>query len=336
MKKVFDAFVLRGQAVRGLSFFGLVAGLFCACSESSSVAGTAEEPNQIAEERSSSSEVILTPEGEESSSSEYVQIEGFSSSDVAPISSSVNVLSSSSHDGQTSSSSNEISVRPPVSSSSSDVSDDAPQTVSSSSIAPGSDSDGEPVNPPSNGVPPITLDAFIKQYGVTDVKFDENVLAYNLVYEKRCGLASDDCVDAPTVYEQFHRPGLFQNVDPSVIVELFPKAANFIAGIPGNEASCPFHLLNVSRELADGYVSPDAGFVLSEITSQTLTVTVLKTNTCEDDYKERVFGILFRSCDLSENPIIKYQQHEGERTMECAPLGNIDFTSERVNQSLLN
>ncbi len=55
------------------SFIGLSAGLFCACSDSSSVAGTAEEPNQIAVEDVSS--VIL------SSSS---NIDSNSSSSVVP------------------------------------------------------------------------------------------------------------------------------------------------------------------------------------------------------------------------------------------------------------
>ena len=62
------------------SFIGLSAGLFCACSDSSSVAGTAEEPNQIAVEDVSSSSLGNVP-----SSSSNIDSESSSSIVVGPV-----------------------------------------------------------------------------------------------------------------------------------------------------------------------------------------------------------------------------------------------------------
>lgn len=270
------------------SFIGLSAGLFCACSDSSSVAGTAEEPNQIAVEDVSSSSVIL------SSSS--------------MVSSSSSVIPSGSEE-------------------------------SSSSIAsPGSDSDDQPaVVPPSNGEQPKTLDNFVKQY-VNDVntKFDDNVLAYNLVYEKQCGGASDDCEDAATVYYELTTPGLHKDMDMSHVEMMFPQTIDLLSKTPSVDEYCPFYLLNISPLGMDGYYSPETGFVLANIEGDKLTVIALRSRTCESTDKDRVFGILFRYCgELSSNPKIEYIEPDGIFTMECRPANSIDVSSEWVNKNLL-
>ncbi len=289
------------------SFIGLSAGLFCACSDSSSVAGTAEEPNQIAVEDVSSSSVIL------SSSS--------------MVSSSSSVIPSGSEESSSSSSS---SIQIPG--------DDKPQLSSSSNTPPGSESDDRPaVVPPSNGEQPKTLDNFVKQY-VNDVntKFDDNVLAYNLVYEKQCGGASDDCEDAAPVYYELTTPGLHKDMNMSHVEMLFPKTRDHLAKTPSVDEYCPFYLLNISPLGMDGYYSPETGFVLANIEGDKLTVIALRSHTCESTDKDRVFGILFRYCgELSSNPKIEFTEPDGDFTTECRPANSIDVSSEWVNKILL-
>lgn len=270
------------------SFIGLSAGLFCACSDNASVAGTAEEPNQVAVEDVSSSSVIL------SSSS--------------MVSSSSSVIPSGSEES------------------------------SSSITPPGSESDGRPaVVPPSNGEQPKTLDNFVKQY-VNDVntKFDDNVLAYNLVYEKQCGGASDDCEDAAPVYYELTTPGLHKDMDMSHVEMLFPKTIDYLAKTPSVDEYCPFYLLNISPLGMDGYYSPETGFVLANIEGGKLTVIALRSHTCESTNKDRVFGILFRYCgELSSNPKIEFIESDGRFETECRPANSIDVSSEWVNENLL-
>lgn len=259
------------------SFIGLSAGLFCACSDSSSVAGTAEEPNQIAVEDVSSSSS---------------QIPG----------------------------------------------DDKPQLSSSSVTPPGSESDDAPaVVPPSNSEQPKTLDNFVKQY-VNDVntKFDDNVLVYNLVYEKQCGGASDDCEDAAPVYYELTTPGLHKDMDMSHVEMLFPKTIDYLAKTPSVDEYCPFYLLNISPLGMDGGYTPETGFVLANIESDKLTVIALRSHTCENTDKYRVFGILFRYCgELSSNPKIEFIESDGRFETECRPANSIDVSSEWVNKNLL-
>ncbi|MCQ2105548.1 MAG: hypothetical protein MJZ26_07125 [Fibrobacter sp.] len=281
------------------SFIGLSAGLFCACSDSSSVAGTAEEPNQIAVEDVSSSSI---------------QIPGQAGDVVEPQSSSSVILSSSSVilDPDRGSSS---SITPPSSGS-----DDAPAVV-----------------PPSNGVEPKTLDNFVKQY-VNDVntKFDDNVLAYNLVYEKQCGGASDDCEDATPVYYELTTPGLHKDMDMSHVEMLFPKTIDYLAKTPSVDEYCPFYLLNISPIGMDGGYTPETGFVLANIEGGKLTVIALRSHTCENTDKYRVFGILFRYCgNLSLDSIIEFIEPDGNFTTECRPANSIDVSSEWVNKNLL-
>ncbi|PWJ60857.1 hypothetical protein BGX12_13427 [Fibrobacter sp. UWR4] len=270
------------------SFIGLSAGLFCACSDNPSTAGTAEEPNQIAIEDVSSSSVIL------SSSS--------------MVSSSSSVIPSGSEES------------------------------SSSFTPPGSERDDRPtVVPPSNSELPKTLDNFVKQY-VNDVntKFDDNVLAYNLVYEKQCGGASDDCEDAAPVYYELTTPGLHKDMDMSHVEMMFPKTIDYLAKTPSVDEYCPFYLLNISPLGMDGYYSPEAGFVLANIEGGKLTVIALRSHTCESTNKDRVFGILFRYCgELSSNPKIEFIESDGRFETECRPANSIDVSSEWVNKILL-
>lgn len=270
------------------SFIGLSAGLFCACSDSSSVAGTAEEPNQIAVEDVSSSSVVL------SSSS--------------MVSSSSSVIPSGSEESSS-------SITPPSSGS-----DDAPAVV-----------------PPSNSEQPKTLDNFVKQY-VNDVntKFDDNVLAYNLVYEKQCGGASDDCEDAAPVYYELTTPGLHKDMNMSHVEMLFPKTIDYLAKTPSVDEYCPFYLLNISPIGMDGYYTPETGFVLANIEGGKLTVIALRSHTCESTNKDRVFGILFRYCgNLSLDSKIEFIEPDGNFTTECRPANSIDVSSEWVNKNLL-
>ncbi len=324
------------------SFIGLSAGLFCACSDNVSVAGTAEEPNQIAIEDVSSSSVTLNDsEGSSSSSSDVPNSSSStipSSSSVIPVDDEESSSSSIQIPGQAGNDDGARSSSSLILSSSSVILD--PDRGSSSSITPpGSNNDDRPaVVPPSNGVEPKTLDNFVKQY-VNDVntKFDDNVLAYHMVYEKQCGGASDDCEDATPVYYELTTPGLLKDMDMSHVEMMFPKTIDYLAKTPSiDEEYCPFYLLNISPVGMDGGYTPETGFVLTNIEDDKLTVIALRSHTCENTDKYRVFGILFRHCgELSSNPKIEFIESDGRFETECRPANSIDVSSEWVNKNLL-
>ncbi|MCQ2103666.1 MAG: hypothetical protein MJY98_10650 [Fibrobacter sp.] len=317
------------------SFIGLSAGLFCACSDSSSVAGTAEEPNQIAvEDVSSSSCQIPGQAGNDNGScaGNDGEMQSSSSVDVGPVpntstSSSSFTMSSSSIILNPNQQTNDFH-RPPSSDS-----DDQPAVVPPAS---GSDEEQD-VTPPGNGEQPKTLDNFVKQY-VNDVntKFDDNVLAYHMVYEKQCGGASYDCEDVAPVYYELTTPGLHKDMDMSHVEMLFPKTIDYLAKTPSVDEYCPFYLLNISPVGMDGGYTPETGFVLANIENDKLTVIALRSHTCENTDKDRVFGILFRYCgELSLDSKIEFIEPDGRFETECRPANSIDVSSEWVNKNLV-
>lgn len=261
----------------------LFALLFAGCSENTSVAGTAEEPNEFAIELESSSS-----NGESSSSNEE-----FSSS--AMISSSSKVVSSSS---ETISSSSE-----PLPSSSSFV------EMSSSSRV----SDMKPVN--------SSLESYMAQFGLDSIQFMDGMLAARSErYQAPPTSADPDHQSASATEFDGPWPIAFVQQNIYALRDFFPEAymeyAGLVDSIKNGTASdsCKLYMLNVQGN------SKSIGFVIADISRDTVDVLAISAESCKIKTDKRVFRFLFRYCgEIDSRPEIVYTTVEADIPADKCP-----------------
>ena len=242
-----------------------------ACSDK--IAGTAEEPNQIANgDGSSSSSISETKNGHPTI---------LSSSDTQPApTTSPSSSSQPEREGYT-----PIQIDP---------------TPSSSSNKSSSGNDSSSGGFPSFGTPDTdqinTLDNYLNYYGITEVAFAENVLAYNVTF-KSCDTSQETCFESPSI-AKIKTIGLHKITQDDIndLHSLFPKATSMMSI---TQDGCPLYVLNIND------TSP-AVHVLTKISNETIAITEVHDN-C--DYEKRPFdmyvGFLFEYCgELSESPKI--------------------------------
>ena len=245
MKK-FDLYLLFASA-------SLFAAIFAAgCSDSPSVAGTAEEPNELAIELESSSSA------EEPSSSATV-----SSSGVTVSSSSVYSSAAVSSSGTVQSSSSVVE------SSSSRTVESSSDVVMSSSGTQQGGNDGS-----NNILDPTSLDFVLKAFGIEDYTFDSNVLALHTI-------VGNEGSNSPPMATEFDGPGLHPIVQQNIgaLEEFFPEAAKEQAGLIVNGYmgdSCKLYMANIwdTDNNAVAYIVADIG-------KDTLTVVDVVMDGCE-------------------------------------------------------
>ena len=244
MKK-FELYLLSASAI-------LFAAIFAAgCSDSPSVAGTAEEPNELAIELESSSSA------EEPCSSATVS------------SSSVTVSSSSVY------SSAAVSSSGTVQSSSSVVESSSSRTVESSSGEVMSSSGKQQGG--NNILDPTSLDFVLKAFGIEDYTFDSNVLALHTI-------VGNEGSNSPPMATEFDGPGLHPIVQQNIgaLEEFFPEAAKEQAGLIDSIVngymgdSCKLYMANIwdTDNNAVAYIVADIG-------KDTLTVVDVVMDGCE-------------------------------------------------------
>ena len=246
MKK-FELYLLSASAI-------LFAAIFAAgCSDSPSVAGTAEEPNELAIELESSSSA------EEPSSSEAV-----SSSGVTVSSSSVYSSAAVSSSGTVQSSSSVVE-----SSSSRTVESSSGEVMSSSGKQQGGNDSG------NNILDPTSLDFVLKAFGIEDYTFDSNVLALHTI-------VGNEGSNSPPMATEFDGPGLHPIVRKEVVEDFFPAAAKEQAGLIDSIVngymgdSCKLYMANIwdTDNNAVAYIVADIG-------KDTLTVVDVVMDGCE-------------------------------------------------------
>ena len=289
--------------------------LLCSgCSESDKLAGTAEEPNELAyqDQPLSSSE---KPDTLESSSSK--QVKSNSSSEREKSSSS----SSKEPDKPKSSSSSKAPEKPETSSSapgSSSSSEKPPDgndpfdgdqnESSSSSKIPASSSskepgDGDTQSPPTQTTPkPLTLSDYIALFDLEDMPFDTTVMASIATKEDSFTQQQPPAAQAT----EFDGIGVHQFVKQNIYAlnELFPIAAKqykeLADAIANDSAECGLYLLNIRGS------SENVGHLLTKVSPDTMTVVDIVASNCLTNTNGKLVRFLFSYCgDVDRDPIIK-------------------------------
>ena len=311
MTKLFNKFLT--VSVAAFSAFSL-----SACSDK--IAGTAEEPNQIAQGTESSSSA------ESSNSSENPNgLPDLSSNSSVP-SPTINISSSSEseRDGF-----DPITINPTPSSSSKSTSGNGgfPSFGNPDCHCP---SDSK-CYCGSDGAPAYTLDDYLKNYNITDVSYDENVLAFNKTYDSQL---EDVYNSAKVNTSQLRSIGLHKITRENLggLGALFLRASVNMGGmlyekdgvVSRTQGGCQLYVLNV-------YDTSPVIHVLTEISKDTIKITDVHDN-C--NYEPRPFdmhvGFLFEYCgELSENPKIDITFKLNE-SMKCGTVDYDEYISKKL------
>ena len=289
-----------------------------ACSDK--IAGTAEEPNQIAQGTESSSSA------ESSNSSENPNgLPDLSSNSSVP-SPTTNISSSSQSERD---SFDPITINPTPSSSSKSTSGNGgfPSFGNPDCHCP---SDSK-CYCGSDGAPAYTLDDYLKNYNITDVSYDENVLAFNKTYD---GQLEDVYNSAKVNTSQLRSIGLHKITRENLggLGALFLKASVNMGGmlyekdgvVSRTQGGCQLYVLNV-------YDTSPVIHVLTEISKDTIKITDVHDNCDYEPYPfEMHVGFLFEYCgELSESPKIDITFKLNE-SMKC---GTVEY-DEYINKKL--
>lgn len=302
--------------------------LLCSgCSESDKLAGTAEEPNELAyqDQPLSSSE---KPDTLESSSSKQVKSS-----------------SSSSERAKSSSSSSQEPVKPKSSSSvvdndkpgtsssapaSSSSSEKPPQGIqppdendkSSSSSVPSSSSfkdpgDGNTHTPPQSSTPenPPSLSDYIAIFGLEDMPFDTTVMASIATKEDTSSPQQPPAAQT----SEFDRIGVHQFVKQNIyaLQDLFPIAAKqykeLATAIANDSAECGLYLLNIRGS------SENVGHLLTNVTPDSMTVVDIVAPNCMTNTNGKLVRFLFSYCgDVNSDPeIVRTSVTSDVPTKQC-------------------
>ena len=317
MTKLFNKFLT--ISVAAFSAFSL-----SACSDK--IAGTAEEPNQFAFGTQSSSSTDRSIESDSGKSIETPNDYPIITSSATSPTPSVQISSSSrsEEDGYI-----PIHTDPAPSSSSTGGSGGA-----------GSPSFGNPdCHCPSDskcycgsdGAPAYTLDDYLKNYNITEVTYDENVLAFNKTYD---GQLEDVYNSAKVNTSQLRSIGLHKITRENLggLGALFLRASVNMGGmlyekdgvVSRTQGGCQLYVLNV-------YDTSPVIHVLTEISKDTIKITDVHDN-C--NYEPRPFdmhvGFLFEYCgELSENPKIDIT-FKLKESMKCGTVDYDEYISKKL------
>ena len=282
-----------------------VAALLCAgCSDSDNLAGTAEEPNELAyqeQEDSSSSEQIKSS----SSSSERTKKSSSSSSKepAKPKSSSSVVDNDKPGTSSSAPASSSSSEKPPQGIQPPDEND-----KSSSSSVPSSSSfkdpgDGDTHTPPQSSTPenPPSLSDYIAIFGLEDMPFDTTVMASIATKEDTSSPQQPPAAQT----SEFDRIGVHQFVKQNIyaLQDLFPIAAKqykeLATAIANDSAECGLYLLNIRGS------SENVGHLLTKVTPDSMTVVDIVAPNCTTNTNGKLVRFLFSYCgDVDSDPEI--------------------------------
>ena len=283
------------------------------CSESDKLAGTAEEPNELAyqDQVSSSSK---EPDTLISSSSERVKSSSSSSEKTSSSSSSQEPVKPKSSSSVVDNDKPGTSSSAPASSSSSEK---PPQGIqppdendkSSSSSVPSSSSfkdpgDGDTHTPPQSSTPenPPSLSDYIAIFGLEDMPFDTTVMASIATKEDTSSPQQPPAAQT----SEFDRIGVHQFVKQNIyaLQDLFPIAAKqykeLATAIANDSAECGLYLLNIRGS------DETAGHLLTGVSADTMTVVDIVAPNCQKNTSGKLVRFLFSYCgDVDRDPVIK-------------------------------
>lgn len=301
--------------------------LLCSgCSESDKLAGTAEEPNELAyqDQVSSSSK---EPDTLISSSSERVKSSSSSSEKTSSSSSSQEPVKPKSSSSVVDNDKPGTSSSAPASSSSSEK---PPQGIqppdendkSSSSSVPSSSSfkdpgDGDTHSPPQSSTPenPPSLSDYIAIFGLEDMPFDTTVMASIATKEDTSSPQQPPAAQT----SEFDRIGVHQFVKQNIyaLQDLFPIAAKqykeLATAIANDSAECGLYLLNIRGS------SENVGHLLTNVTPDSMTVVDIVAPNCMTNTNGKLVRFLFSYCgDVNSDPeIVRTSVTSDVPTKQC-------------------
>ena len=287
-----------------------VAALLCTgCSESDNLAGTAEEPNELAyQEQEDSSSSERTKKSSSSSSKEPAKPKS-SSSSKAP------EKPDTSSSAPASSSSSELPPHgvEPFDGDQNESSSSSKIPASSSSKEPG---DGDTQSPPTQTTPKQpTLSDYIAYFGLEDMPFDSTVMASVAMREE-----SSSPQDPPSAQAtEFDGIGVHQFVKQNIYAlnELFPIAAKqykkLADAIKNDSAECGLYLLNIRGS------NETAGHLLTGVSADTMTVVDIVAPNCMTNTNGKLVRFLFSYCgDVNSDPeIVRTSVTSDVPTKQC-------------------
>lgn len=296
------------------------------CSESDKLAGTAEEPNELAyqDQVSSSSK---EPDTLISSSSERVKSSSSSSEKTSSSSSSQEPVKPKSSSSVVDNDKPDTSSSAPASSSSSEK---PPQGIqppdendkSSSSSVPSSSSfkdpgDGDTHTPPQSSTPenPPSLSDYIAIFGLEDMPFDTTVMASIATKEDTSSPQQPPAAQT----SEFDRIGVHQFVKQNIyaLQDLFPIAAKqykeLATAIANDSAECGLYLLNIRGS------SENVGHLLTNVTPDSMTVVDIVAPNCMTNTNGKLVRFLFSYCgDVNSDPeIVRTSVTSDVPTKQC-------------------
>ena len=296
-----------------------VAALLCAgCSDSDNLAGTAEEPNELAYQDqpiSSSKE----PDAQISSSSERTKKSSSSSSKepAKPKSSSSSKAPEKPDTSSSAPASSSSSEKPPQGIQPPDEND-----KSSSSSVPSSSSfkdpgDGDTHTPPQSSTPenPPSLSDYIAIFGLEDMPFDTTVMASIATKEDTSSPQQPPAAQT----SEFDRIGVHQFVKQNIyaLSDLFPIAAKqykeLATAIANDSAECGLYLLNIRGS------SENVGHLLTNVTPDSMTVVDIVAPNCLTNTNGKLIRFLFSYCgDVNRDPeIVRTSVTSDVPTKQC-------------------
>jgi len=287
----------------------ITACFYIGCSDNSSLAGTAEEPNEIAyqDQVSSSSK---EPDTLIPSSSERIRSSSSSSKEPAKPKSSSSVKDNDRPDTSSSApASSSSSEKPPqgIQPPDGDMPFDGNDKSSSSSV-PSSSSfkdpgDGDTHTPPQSSTPdnPLSLSDYIAIFGLEDMTFDTTVMASIATKEDTSSPQQPPAAQTT----EFDRIGVHQFVKQNIYAlnDLFPIAAKqykeLAAAIANDSAECGLYLLNIRGS------SENVGHLLTKVTPDSMTVVDIVAPNCTTNTNGKLVRFLFSYCgDVDSDPEI--------------------------------
>lgn len=296
------------------------------CSESDKLAGTAEEPNELAyqDQVSSSSK---EPDTLISSSSERVKSSSSSSEKTSSSSSSQEPVKPKSSSSVVDNDKPGTSSSAPASSSSSEK---PPQGIqppdendkSSSSSVPSSSSfkdpgDGDTHTPPQSSTPENSpsLSDYIAIFGLEDMPFDTTVMASIATKEDTSSPQQPPAAQT----SEFDRIGVHQFVKQNIyaLQDLFPIAAKqykeLATAIANDSAECGLYLLNIRGS------SENVGHLLTNVTPDSMTVVDIVAPNCMTNTNGKLVRFLFSYCgDVNSDPeIVRTSVTSDVPTKQC-------------------
>lgn len=140
---------------------------------------------------------------------------------------------------------------------------------------------------------PNGLNEYVVNFGVNDIRFDQNVYAYSMVLNGyKCGQKDVDGGPCDGMYQS---KGLMKVSDIAAVEEFFPWTATILSTAQESEGEqCSYYLYNMQET---HFVS---GHVLTKISADSLVVVDIQNEACAivGGPLDIVVGFLFRYCGV--------------------------------------